>query len=43
MISGRMWGVLSQMKVMFNFVFVGFGDFKQLKLINEERVDFKNS
>ena len=43
MISERMLGVLSQIKALFNFVFVGFGDFKQLKPINEEHVDFKNS
>ena len=43
MISERIWGVLSQIKVLFNFVFVGFGDFKQLRTINEEHVDFKNS
>ena len=43
MISERMWGVLSQIQVFFNFVFVGFDDLKQLKPINEEHVDFKNS
>jgi len=43
MISEKMWGVLAQIKVIFNFVFVGFGDFKQLKQVNEEHIDFKNS
>ena len=43
MISERMWCVLAQIKVLFNFVFIGFGDFKQLKPINEEHINFRNS
>ena len=43
MISERMWCVLAQIKTLFNFVFIGFGDFKQLKPINEEHINFKNS
>jgi len=43
MISERMWCVLAQIKILFNFVFIGFGDFKQLKPVNEEHVNFKNS
>ena len=31
------------MKVLLNFAFVGFGDSKQLKPINQEHVDFKHS
>ena len=43
MISERMWCVLAQIKILFNFVFIGFGDFKQLKPVNEEHINFKNS
>jgi len=43
MISERMWCVLAQIKILFNFVFIGFGDFKQLKPINEEYINFRNS
>ena len=43
MISEKIWHVLAQIKQQFNFIFVGFGDFKQLKNRNEEHIDFKNS
>ena len=41
-IEERMWGVLSQIKAIFNFVFVGFGEFAQLKPRNTDHIDFKN-
>ena len=41
MISERMWCVLAQIKILFNFVFIGFGDFKQLKPVNEEHINFQ--
>ena len=31
------------MKNEFNFIFIGFGDFMQLKPVNEEHIDFQNS
>ena len=40
MTSERIWCILCHLKKEFNFVFVGFGDFKQLKPVNEERIDF---
>ena len=43
MISEKIWHVLAQIKQQFDFIFVGFGDFKQLKNRNEEHIDFKNS
>ena len=35
--------MLAQIKRQFGFIFVGLGDFKQLKNRNEEHIDFKNS
>ena len=43
MISEKIWHVLAQIKQQFNFIFIGFGDFKQLKNRNEEHIDFRNS
>ena len=43
MVSERIWCILCHLKKEFNFVFIGFGDFKQLKPVNEEHIDFKNS
>ena len=43
MISERIWCILCRLKKQFNFVFIGFGDFQQLKPIHEEHIDFKNS
>ena len=31
MVSEQMWNVIAHIKQQFGFVFVGFGDFKQLK------------
>ena len=38
-----MWNVIAHIKQPFGFVFVGFGDFKQLKPVGEEHIDFKHS
>ena len=43
MISEQMWNVIAHIKQQFGFVFVGFGDFKQLKPVGEEHIDFKHS
>ena len=43
MVSERIWCILCHLKNEFNFIFIGFGDFKQLKPVNEEHIDFKNS
>ena len=33
MISEKIWHVLAQIKQQFDFIFVGFCDFKQLKIV----------
>ena len=38
-----MWNVIAHIKQQFGFIFCGFGDFKQLKPINEEHIGFLNS
>jgi hypothetical protein len=38
-----MWNVIAHIKQQFGFVFAGFGDFKQLKPVGEEHIDFKHS
>ena len=38
-----MWNVIARIKQQFGFIFCGFGDFKQLKPISEEHIDFLNS
>jgi hypothetical protein len=43
MISEQLWNVLAHIKTNFGFVFCGFGDFQQLKPVNEEHIDFKNT
>ena len=43
MVSEQMWNVIAHIKRQFGFVFVGFGDFKQLKPVGEEHIDFKHS
>ena len=43
MICEKMWNVIAHIKERFGFIFVGFGDFKQLKPIGENEIDFKNS
>ena len=43
MVSERIWCILCHLKKQFNFIFIGFGDFQQLKPIHEEHIDFENS
>jgi hypothetical protein len=43
MISERMWCVLAQIKILFNLVFIEFCDLKQLKPMNAEHINFRNS
>ena len=43
MISERIGCILCHWKKQFIFNFIGFGDFQQLKPIDEEHIDLKNS
>ena len=43
MVSERIWCILCHLQKEFNFIFIGLGDFKQLKPINEEHTDLNNS
>ena len=43
MIGEQLWNVIAHIKKQFEFTFCGFGDFKQLKPVNEEQTDFKNA
>ena len=43
MVSELMWNVIAHMNQQFGFVFIGFGDFKQLKTVGEQHIDFKHS
>ena len=43
MVQERIWSVLAHIKTQFGFTFIGYGDFKQLKPVNEEHIDFFNS
>ena len=43
MVSEIIWCILCHLKKQFNFIFIGFGDFMQLKPVNEEHTDFQNS
>ena len=43
MIQEQMWNIIAHVKKLFGFIFCGFGDFKQLKPVNEEHIDFLNS
>ena len=38
-ISEQMWNTIAHVKKLFGFIFCGFGDFKQLKPVNEEHID----
>ena len=38
-----MWDIIAHVKKLFGFIVCGFGDFKQLKPVNEEDLDFINS
>ena len=42
MIPEQMWNIIAHIKRLFGFVFCGFGDFKQLKPVNEEHIGFLN-
>ena len=43
MISEPMWNVITYIKQQIKFTFCGVGDFKQLKPVNEEHIDFLNT
>ena len=43
MVSEQMRNAIAHIKQQFGFVFVGFGDFKQLKPVGEEHIDFIHS
>ena len=43
MISEQMWCVIAQIKQQYGFIFVGYGDFMQLKPVGEDHIDFRNS
>jgi len=43
MISEQMWCVIAQIKQQLGFIFVGYGDFMQLKPVGEDHIDFRNS
>lgn len=42
MISSQMWGILAHIQRQYGFIFIGFGDFKQLKPVKEEHINFEN-
>ena len=42
-IQAQMWNIIAHVKKLFGFTFCGFGDFKQLKPVNEERIGFLSS
>jgi len=42
MISSQMWCLLAHIQKQYGFVFIGFGDFKQLKPVKEETINFEN-
>ena len=43
MVQEHMWNIIAHVKKSFGFTCCGFGDFKQLKPVNEEHIDFLNS
>ena len=43
MINSKIWGVLSDIKKKYNFKFVLLGDFEQLKPVEKNTYDVKNS
>ena len=43
MVQEQMWNIIAHVKKLFGFTFCGFGDFKQLKPVNEEHIGFLNS
>ena len=42
MVQEQMWNIIAHVKKLFGFTFCGFGDFKQLKPVNEEHIGFLN-
>ena len=43
MVRERIWCILCHLKKEFNFISIGFGDFMQLKPVEEEHIYFQNS
>ena len=43
MINKTMWGILAYIKKMYNFIFIGCGDFAQLKPVLEDDSEYQNS
>ena len=43
MINKTMWGILAYIKKMYNFIFIGCGDFAQLKPVLEDDSAYQNS
>ena len=43
MIPEQMWNVIAHIKQQFGLIFWWFGDFKQLKRVNEERIGSRSS
>ena len=42
MIPSHMWCGLAHTQKQYGFIFIGFGDFKQLKPVKEETINFEN-
>ena len=42
MISSQMWCLLNHIQKQYGFIFIGFGDFKQLRPVKEETINFEN-
>ncbi len=43
MIPSWLWNILAHIKKQYNFIFIGCGDWKQLKPVEEEHINFQNS
>ena len=43
MIPSFIWNMISHIKKQYGFIIIGFGDWKQLKPVNEEHIDFQYS
>ena len=43
MIPSWLWNVIAHVKEQYGFIFTGCGDWKQLKPVDEENIDFENS
>jgi len=42
MISSQLWCILAHIQKQYGFIFIGFGDFKQLKPVKEDKINFEN-